>query len=61
VVIFGLARGRTRAALPPFAPTNETTERVVLRGPQELAFPSHTEAAAAFFARRKRRRTRGKK
>jgi ADP-ribose pyrophosphatase YjhB (NUDIX family) len=52
LIVFGLARPRTAAALPAFEATDETTERVVITEPTELAFPLHTRAVRAFFARR---------
>src|SRR5262249_18523640 len=54
LVIFGVAGKRPARDLPPFPPTNETPERVILTAPVELAFPLHTEAVADFFARRRR-------
>ncbi len=51
LLIAGLARPRTSAELPPFTPTDETTERVVISGPQPLAFPLHTEIVARYFDR----------
>jgi ADP-ribose pyrophosphatase YjhB (NUDIX family) len=50
LLVFGLANPRRAADLPPFVPNDEATERVVLHGPTELAFPLHTEAVQAFFA-----------
>lgn len=50
VLIFGLAPELLAADLPEFVPTSETTQRVVIRGPQALAFPMHTAAVEAFFA-----------
>jgi ADP-ribose pyrophosphatase YjhB (NUDIX family) len=52
LLVFGVAAPRTAAALPPFTPTNETSERVVLPGPTELAFSLHTQALAMYFAAR---------
>ncbi len=49
ILIFGLAQGRTAAALPPFEPSDETTERQIITAPQELAFPLHTEVVKSFF------------
>ncbi len=49
IMIFGLAQTRTVASLPPFAPTDETTERLVISSPIELAFPTHTEAVFRYF------------
>ncbi|WP_067180475.1 hypothetical protein [Microtetraspora niveoalba] len=37
------------AALPPSAPTAETSGWSVIDGPCELAFPLHTRVAAAYF------------
>lgn len=50
LLVFGLAPRLTAADLPPFLRTNETTERVVVTTPIELAFPLHTAVMAAFFA-----------
>jgi ADP-ribose pyrophosphatase YjhB (NUDIX family) len=50
VLIFGEARRRAAADLPAFVPNEEVTETVVLRGPEELAFPLHTQAIRHFFA-----------
>ncbi len=50
ILIFGLAAPLAAADLPPFAPTAETSARLVLAAPAELAFPLHTDAAAAYFA-----------
>jgi ADP-ribose pyrophosphatase YjhB (NUDIX family) len=52
LLVFGLAASRTAADLPPFTPTNETSERVVLPGPADLAFSLHTQALAMYFAAR---------
>jgi ADP-ribose pyrophosphatase YjhB (NUDIX family) len=50
VLIFGLATGtRTPADLPSFTPTDETSELVVLKQPQELAFSLHTQTMAEWF------------
>ncbi|MDX6742351.1 NUDIX domain-containing protein [Actinocorallia sp. A-T 12471] len=51
VLIFAEGPPLTASALPPFVPTGETSERVVVPGPRELAFPLHTRAAERFFAR----------
>lgn len=51
VLIFGLAAPREAADLPPFAPNDEASERLVIAGPAELAFPLHTDAALAYFER----------
>jgi ADP-ribose pyrophosphatase YjhB (NUDIX family) len=52
VLIFALARPRAAADLPAFSPNAETSELVVLTGPQPLAFPLHTRVAGEYFARR---------
>ncbi|MDP2343339.1 MAG: NUDIX domain-containing protein [Deltaproteobacteria bacterium] len=52
LIIFGVGPRFASAALPPFVATSETTERVLVSGPVELAFPLHTEALARFFAER---------
>lgn len=52
VLLFALARGRTRAELAGFTPTPEVTELVVLDAPTELAFPLHTRVTNEWFAAR---------
>lgn len=52
ILVFGLAPRIESTALPTFAPTNETTECVILREPQPLAFPTHTQVMGEYFARR---------
>ncbi len=54
LVIFGLAGEKKERDLSPYVPNSETSERVVLHGPAELAFPLHTRALREFFERRKR-------
>lgn len=49
LLVFGLASSRTASELPPFSPTDETTERTILTGPQELAFRLHLEMVEQFF------------
>ncbi|WP_327251659.1 NUDIX domain-containing protein [Streptomyces sp. NBC_01244] len=49
LLVFGLLPVSPTASLPASAPTDETTGWHVLRGPEELAFPLHTEAAGAWF------------
>jgi ADP-ribose pyrophosphatase YjhB (NUDIX family) len=53
LIVFGLAGEVDAGAMDPFEPSAEATEIAVLRGPDELAFPLHTEAAREFFARRR--------
>lgn len=50
LLVFGLAAPLCTADLPPFEPTAEASERLVLAGPADLAFPLHTEVAARYFA-----------
>lgn len=49
LLVFGLAPPTTEADLPPFVPTNETSETVVGRNPMELAFSTHTQMMARYF------------
>lgn len=51
VLIFGLARERTSAELPAFARNEEASEVVVIRSPEPLAFPLHTQIVEEYFAR----------
>ncbi len=52
VLIFGLTQSLKSEDLPPFKPTNETSERLVITDlSQTLAFPLHTEAARRYFER----------
>ena len=53
LLIFGLASRRTTAELPPFEPTNETSARVVVNGPEKLAFPIHTRVVQRYFGERR--------
>jgi 8-oxo-dGTP pyrophosphatase MutT (NUDIX family) len=52
LLLFGLAPPLSAADLPPFVPTPETTEQLILTAPVELAFPLHTEVVKIFFAQR---------
>jgi ADP-ribose pyrophosphatase YjhB (NUDIX family) len=52
ILIFGLAAPHAAVDLPPFTPSRETSELVILRAPAPLAFSLHTEAVAAYFTRR---------
>ena len=56
LLVFGLARRYPVADLPPFVPTDETSERVILTRPQELAFPAHTVVVAEYFRKQWRNR-----
>jgi 8-oxo-dGTP diphosphatase len=50
LLVFGILPVRSAEDLPPSAPTEEATEWLVLTAAQPLAFPTHTEAMADFFA-----------
>lgn len=50
LLVFGLAAPLRAGDLPAFTPTAEASERLVIHVPTELAFPLHTEVAAAYFA-----------
>ncbi|RIV41449.1 NUDIX domain-containing protein [Micromonospora radicis] len=52
MMIFGELPARPVGELPPSAPTTEATEWLVLTAPTELAFSTHTQVLAEFFARR---------
>lgn len=52
LLLFGLLPARPAAGLPPSVPTDETSGYAVLRTPDVLAFPLHTEAVRAWFAGR---------
>jgi ADP-ribose pyrophosphatase YjhB (NUDIX family) len=58
LLIFGAARPRTSASLPPLTPNGEVTERLILTSKQiaaiprdEIAFPLHADVVEAFFRR----------
>lgn len=51
VLIFGLAPAMRAVDLPPFIPTSEASERVILAAPTELAFSLHTQVVTEFFQR----------
>jgi hypothetical protein len=46
----GLPPERPAAELPPMIATDETSEWLVITGPRRLVFPTHTDAAASYFA-----------
>ena len=54
LLLFGLLPARPAAGLPPSVPTDETSGYGVLRAPETLAFPLHTEAVRSWFAGRYR-------
>jgi ADP-ribose pyrophosphatase YjhB (NUDIX family) len=49
LLVFGLARPRALAGLPPFLANEEASERLVLHRAQELAFPLHTRVVSEYF------------
>ena len=51
LLIFGLAQARTSSDLPVFEPTDETTERIVIHTPREMAFSLHAEVAQEYLTR----------
>ncbi|WP_157518608.1 NUDIX domain-containing protein [Herbidospora mongoliensis] len=51
VLIFGRAPAVASTDLPVFTPTPETSEWLIVKEPQELAFPLHTQVMAAYFAK----------
>jgi ADP-ribose pyrophosphatase YjhB (NUDIX family) len=52
VLIFGLARWRTLAELPPLQASDEASECVVGHADAEIAFELHRQAANEFFSGR---------
>jgi ADP-ribose pyrophosphatase YjhB (NUDIX family) len=55
LLVFGLAPRIARAALPPFAPSHETSERLVVTAPpppDETAFPLHARVIDAMLTAR---------
>ncbi len=51
VLIFGLAKATTSAQLPPFVLSDETLECAIIKAPETLAFPLHSQVVELFFAR----------
>ncbi len=52
LLVFGLAKPRTFAELPPFVTNSESEEIVILTQPETLAFSLHTQVLEEYFARR---------
>jgi ADP-ribose pyrophosphatase YjhB (NUDIX family) len=51
LLVFGIAPPLQSAALPPFTPSTETSERVFLRAAtDEMAFPLHAQVVREYFA-----------
>ena len=53
VLIFGLANKRTAEEISGFIESEETTEAVIIKEPQELAFPLHSQVVKEFFSQNK--------
>lgn len=51
VLIFGLAKHHESVDLPPFQPSDEASEVVILKGPTELAFSLHTQVVSEYFSK----------
>lgn len=51
LLVFGVAPPMRSADLPPFVPSNETSECVVVNDAIELCFPLHTRVLKEFFSR----------
>jgi ADP-ribose pyrophosphatase YjhB (NUDIX family) len=51
VLIFGLAKGLIADQLPAYIQNEETTEFVILKAPEELAFSIHTLVVNRYFNR----------
>ncbi|MEU0988554.1 NUDIX domain-containing protein [Streptomyces sp. NPDC005953] len=49
LLLFGVLPGLRMEQLPPMVPTQETSDRHLLRTPTELAFPLHTTAVRRWF------------
>jgi ADP-ribose pyrophosphatase YjhB (NUDIX family) len=52
VLVFGQAEEIQAERLPDFRPTDETSERLLISGPEDLAFPLHAGVVTEFFSRR---------
>ena len=52
LLVFGLAPPVRSGDLPPFRASSETSEMTVGRGPQQLAFSTHTEVVARYWEER---------
>lgn len=49
LLIFGVGERVAAADLPPFTPTPECSERMIVTAPVSLAFPLHTAVLSDFF------------
>jgi 8-oxo-dGTP pyrophosphatase MutT (NUDIX family) len=52
MLVFGLGPQLSSSDLPPFSPSDEVTDRAIVRGAVSLAFPLHTEVLARHFSSR---------
>jgi ADP-ribose pyrophosphatase YjhB (NUDIX family) len=53
LLVFGLAPPLAERALPPFTPSDEASERVILRAAaDDLAFPLHAQVVREYFSGR---------
>ena len=52
VLIFGLANLRTAEEISGFIESEETTEAVIIKEPQDLAFPLHSQVVKEFFSQK---------
>jgi len=50
LLVFGLLPPRPARDLPPSTPTDDSTEYLILVTADRLAFPTHTQAMADYFA-----------
>jgi ADP-ribose pyrophosphatase YjhB (NUDIX family) len=51
LLVFGIAPPLAASSLPPFTPSTETSERVVLREPtDDMAFPLHARVVREYFS-----------
>lgn len=50
VLIFGIANERRSEDLPEFIISEETSEALIIKEPQNLAFPLHSQVVREFFA-----------
>lgn len=54
IVVIGLASPPSPVHIPPFKPCEESTERLIIREPAELAYPLHTKIVRSYFRRDRR-------
>lgn len=50
VLVFGVAEAVSAEELPAFVPSAETSELVIVKKPEPLAFPIHTAVLEKFFS-----------